>query len=265
MRKKVIEIYQSGKGYKAISKALGLPRTTVRAIIYKWRKHGTVENLPRSGRPTKITPRVQRQLIQEVTKDPTTTSKELQASLASVKGVFLPHSQCSQDNFQIHHNPDSEIDVDVLGTVIRKVYRKANFTSWGDLGTFTMRKAWTMRTKGEVKLHLLNPTEQLGENKQVFGKKMESVSVLPGNHRSVLKGGGEEGDVPEEALYQDLNPVQHLWDVLDKQVRSMEAPPPNLPDLKDLLLTSWYQIPQHTFRDLVEPMPRRLFCINSPP
>ncbi|KAK3540398.1 hypothetical protein QTP70_030411, partial [Hemibagrus guttatus] len=85
MREKVIEIYQSGKGYKAISKALGLPQTTVRAIIYKWRKHGTVENLPRSGRPNKITPRAQRQLIQEVTKDPTTTSKELQASLASVK------------------------------------------------------------------------------------------------------------------------------------------------------------------------------------
>ncbi|KAK3535549.1 hypothetical protein QTP70_016821 [Hemibagrus guttatus] len=80
-----LPIYQSGKGYKAISKALGLPRTTVRAIIYKWRKHGMVENLPRSGRPTKITPRAQRQLIQEVTKDPTTTSKELQASLASVK------------------------------------------------------------------------------------------------------------------------------------------------------------------------------------
>ncbi|KAK3524910.1 hypothetical protein QTP86_011512 [Hemibagrus guttatus] len=83
-------IYQSGKGYKAISKALGLPRTTVRAIIYKWRKHGTVENLPRSGRQTKITPRAQRQLIQEVTKDPTTTSKELQASLASVKESVRP-------------------------------------------------------------------------------------------------------------------------------------------------------------------------------
>ncbi len=69
MRKKVIEIYQSGKGYKAISKALGLQRTTVRAIIHKWRKHGTVVNLPRSDRPTKITPRAQRRLIQEVTKD----------------------------------------------------------------------------------------------------------------------------------------------------------------------------------------------------
>ncbi|KAK3530781.1 hypothetical protein QTP70_001580 [Hemibagrus guttatus] len=80
-----LPIYQSGKGYKAISKALGLPRTTVRAIIYKWQKHGPVENLPRNDWPTKITPRVQRQLIQEVTKDPTTTSKELQSSLASVK------------------------------------------------------------------------------------------------------------------------------------------------------------------------------------
>ncbi|KAK3563664.1 hypothetical protein QTP86_033502 [Hemibagrus guttatus] len=54
----------------------------------------------------------------------------------------------------------------------------------------------------------------------------------------------------------NLNPIQHLWDVLDKQVRSMKAPPHNLQDLKDLLLTSWCQIPQHTFRDLVESIPR---------
>ncbi|KAK3552217.1 hypothetical protein QTP86_005984 [Hemibagrus guttatus] len=30
----------------------------------------------------------------------------------------------------------------------------------------------------------------------------------------------------------DLNPIQHLWDVLNKQVRSMEATPHNLQDLK---------------------------------
>ncbi len=32
MRKKVIEIYQSGKGYKAISKALGLQPTSVASV-----------------------------------------------------------------------------------------------------------------------------------------------------------------------------------------------------------------------------------------
>ncbi len=85
MRNKIVDMYQSGKGYKAISKALGLQRTMVRAIIHKWRKLGTVVNLSRSGRPTKITPRAQRRLIQEVIKEPRTTSKELQASLASIK------------------------------------------------------------------------------------------------------------------------------------------------------------------------------------
>ncbi|KAG5841945.1 hypothetical protein ANANG_G00172420 [Anguilla anguilla] len=85
VKKKVIEIYQSGKGYRAISKVLELHRSTVRAIISKWRTLGTVVNLPRSGRPAKISPRAQRQLIREVTKDPGRTSKELQASLASAK------------------------------------------------------------------------------------------------------------------------------------------------------------------------------------
>lgn len=56
----------------------------------------------------------------------------------------------------------------------------------------------------------------------------------------------------------DLNLINHLWDTLDKQVQSMEAPPCNLQDLKDLLLTSWCQIPQYTFRGLVESMPERV-------
>ncbi|XP_068116424.1 tubulin-specific chaperone D-like isoform X2 [Hyperolius riggenbachi] len=42
-------------------------------------------NLPRSGQPSKITPRAPRKLIREATKDPRTTSQELQASLASIK------------------------------------------------------------------------------------------------------------------------------------------------------------------------------------
>ena len=46
MRNKVIDIYQSGKGYKAISKVLRLQRN----YSEKWRTFGTVVNLPKSGR-----------------------------------------------------------------------------------------------------------------------------------------------------------------------------------------------------------------------
>ncbi len=81
MRNKIVDM--SGKGYKAISKALGLQRTIIRANIPKCRKLGTVVNLPRSGQPTKITPRAR--LIQEVIKEPRTSSKLNQHLLTSIK------------------------------------------------------------------------------------------------------------------------------------------------------------------------------------
>ncbi len=82
VRNKIVDMYQSGKGSNAISKAVGPqlePLSTNGEHLEQWR------NLPRSGQPTTITPRAQRRLIQEVIKEPRTTSKELQASLASIK------------------------------------------------------------------------------------------------------------------------------------------------------------------------------------
>ncbi len=81
MRNNIVDMYH-GKGFKDISKALGLQRTTVRAIIHKWRKLGTSDELSQEWF---WPPRAQWRLIQEVIKEHRTTSKELQASLASIK------------------------------------------------------------------------------------------------------------------------------------------------------------------------------------
>ena len=86
MRNKVIDIYQSGKGYKAISKALGIQRTTVRAIIYKQRTLGTVVYLPRSGRTITIPLRAHQQLILEFTKEP--RLKNCRPHLPQLRSVF---------------------------------------------------------------------------------------------------------------------------------------------------------------------------------
>lgn len=45
---KIIEKYQTGEGYKKISKALNISRSSVRAIINKWKEYGTAVNLPRA-------------------------------------------------------------------------------------------------------------------------------------------------------------------------------------------------------------------------
>lgn len=85
IKEKIISYHKSGKGYKSISKITGLHKSTIGSIICKWKTLGTVMNLPRSGRPPKISTKVKRKIIKEVTKKPEITPKELQACLALAK------------------------------------------------------------------------------------------------------------------------------------------------------------------------------------
>ncbi|MBN3288553.1 TCB1 transposase, partial [Polyodon spathula] len=79
---KVLQKHQSGVGYKNISKALNIPRSTVKSIIKKWIEYGTTVNLSRTGRPQKLSIRARRALVREATKRPMATLKEFQSSVA---------------------------------------------------------------------------------------------------------------------------------------------------------------------------------------
>uniref|UniRef100_A0A669EVF3 Transposase n=1 Tax=Oreochromis niloticus TaxID=8128 RepID=A0A669EVF3_ORENI len=84
VRDKVIEKFKAGLGYKKISQALNIPRSTVQVIIQKWKEYGTTVNLPRQGRPPKLTGRTRRALIRNAAKRPMVTLDELQRSTAQV-------------------------------------------------------------------------------------------------------------------------------------------------------------------------------------
>ena len=53
-RNKIVDLHQTGKTESAIGKQLGLKKSTVGAIIRKWKTYKTTDNLPRSGAPRKI-------------------------------------------------------------------------------------------------------------------------------------------------------------------------------------------------------------------
>ncbi|KAK3569049.1 hypothetical protein QTP86_021543, partial [Hemibagrus guttatus] len=57
-RNKIVNLHQAGKTESAIGKQLGVKKSTVGAIIRKWKTYKTTDNLPRSGAPRKISPRV---------------------------------------------------------------------------------------------------------------------------------------------------------------------------------------------------------------
>ncbi len=70
--------HRSGQGYKNISAALKVPKSTVASIILKWKTFGTTRTLPRAGRPAKLSYRGRRALVREVKNNPKITVAEVQ-------------------------------------------------------------------------------------------------------------------------------------------------------------------------------------------
>ena len=56
----------------------------------------------------------------------------------------------------------------------------------------------------------------------------------------------------------DLNPIEHLWDELDRRVRKHVNVPNNVAQLQLALIQEWNNIPQRTIDNLVRSMVRRV-------
>ncbi len=59
----------------------------------------------------------------------------------------------------------------------------------------------------------------------------------------------------------DLNPIEHLWDVVEREIRIMDVQPTNLPQLHDAIMSIWTKISDECFQHLVESMPRRIKAV----
>ena len=55
----------------------------------------------------------------------------------------------------------------------------------------------------------------------------------------------------------DLNPIEHVWDLLDQSVRAGAIPPRNLWELAGALVEEWGNISQQELANLVQSMRRR--------
>jgi hypothetical protein len=65
LQDRIVTRHRSGEGYQKMSAALKVPKNTVVSII-KWKKFGTTKNLPRAGRPAKLSNRIRRGFVREL-------------------------------------------------------------------------------------------------------------------------------------------------------------------------------------------------------
>lgn len=61
----------------------------------------------------------------------------------------------------------------------------------------------------------------------------------------------------------DLNPIENLWDHLDRFVRSMDPQPRNLQQLATELESAWLRIPVSTIQHLIDSLPARLAAVRA--
>jgi transposase len=57
--------------------------------------------------------------------------------------------------------------------------------------------------------------------------------------------------LPSPSKSPDLNPIEHLWDNLDRLVRSRQPAPQTLQELQQALEQEWGRIPQDRIRRLI--------------
>ncbi len=59
----------------------------------------------------------------------------------------------------------------------------------------------------------------------------------------------------------DLNPIEHLWDVVEREIHIMDIQPTNLQQLRDAIMSILTNISEECFQHLVESMPRRIKAV----
>ncbi len=59
----------------------------------------------------------------------------------------------------------------------------------------------------------------------------------------------------------DLNPIEHLWDVVEREILIMDVQTTNLQQLRDAIMSIWTNISEECFQHLVESMKGRIKAV----
>lgn len=63
------------------------------------------------------------------------------------------------------------------------------------------------------------------------------------------------------ARSQDMNPIEHVWDMLKRNVKSNPNPPQTLYNFKTALVAAWEEIPQVDTKNIIQSMPDRMQAV----
>uniref|UniRef100_A0A672YKD4 Tc1-like transposase DDE domain-containing protein n=1 Tax=Sphaeramia orbicularis TaxID=375764 RepID=A0A672YKD4_9TELE len=101
--------------------------------------------------------------------------------------------------------------------------------------------------------------EQLGAGPFLFQHDCAPVHKARSIKTWMTESGVDELDWPAQS--PDLNPIEHLWDELERRLRARPSHPTSVCDLTNVFLEEWSKIPMNTLLNLVDSLPRRVEAV----
>ncbi|KAK3510395.1 hypothetical protein QTP70_005865 [Hemibagrus guttatus] len=224
-RNKIVDLHQAGKTESAIGKQLGVKKSTVGAIIRKWKTYKTTDNLPRSGAPCKISPRGVKMITRTHDNDPKHTA-------------WATKEWLCKKYFKVLEWPSQSPDLNPIENLWRELKIRVaqrqpqNITA---LEEICMEK-WVKLPATQD----LAPAHTAKSTKSWLNDHGVGVLEWPANS-------------------PDLNPIENLWGIVKRKMRNKR--PKNADELKATVKEPWASIPPQQCHKLITSMPRRIEAV----
>lgn len=88
-RSKIVTLHERGESVKSISQQFHINIRTVYSILHKWKQYHSLEDLPKTGRPTKVNDRTRRRLARMVLKNEVKTAPQLARNALSQDNISI--------------------------------------------------------------------------------------------------------------------------------------------------------------------------------
>lgn len=167
----------------------------------------------------------------------------------------------------VWRRPEQKMDVECLIPTFKKTQKSVMiwgcFTRFGVGPLVRLRGKQSAKTYVEVLQDHLIPFLAGLKNKRKYIFQEDNAPI---HTAKKSKGWKEENKIallPWPAQSPDLNPIEHIWDALERGLRERKEQPKNEDELFDFLLEEWEKLPLDIMINLVESMPRRVLNVKD--
>ncbi|GFV09128.1 transposable element Tc3 transposase [Trichonephila clavipes] len=260
LRWRAVGWMEMGLSQADAARRLNVSRSVVQRLWDQYQSEDSVSRRPVPGRPRATTPAEDRFLALSARRRRTTTVPQLVADHFQASGRRISATTVRN---RLHNAGNSALDTINPNTVERHSYRGGGILVWAgislgghtDLHVFHGGTVTGLRYRDDILDPYVHPYAAAIGNDFI----LMNDNARPHRARIVEEYLEDHGLERMEwpARSPDLNPIEHLWDYLGREVAALNPPPRSLHELKQGLLCVWSSLPIPVSDNLINSMGNR--------